>query len=174
MSGPSDATSESLVPSVMIQTSGFSACAFGEAVASGDAEFGPTPTISNAVNSFVESIYQTGVVTAFANPQSIVAIELVMPLIVIQYKSTEIGDVPTSPYFATVFMSPVEAQTLLALRTSNTAECHAVWMVPAGETVLVGTVAPQVDNPGFWAHATGEGEQIYYPNFQEVQLERVA
>jgi RHS repeat-associated protein len=66
----------------------------------------------------------------------------------------------TSPYFTDKVYSPEEAQSALALPTTNTATHVYMYEIPPGQPYIEGGVKQQTGKR-FWPHATGGGRQIY-------------
>ena len=80
----------------------------------------------------------------------------------ILYRHIGRGQAQMSYWFSRTMKSPTNAQRLLALPNYNTAEYVVRVRVSRGTPFIEGRVASQAGRPGFWNHAHGGGNQLYF------------
>lgn len=112
--------------------------------------------------SIVPEKYRDRVRSAFQDEQ---AEEIILAEDLTVYQHIAEGYEGTSPYFSPiVYKRQGNARRFLALPNKNTAKQVWEYTIPAGTTILQGSVAPQVGVPGFGPYAVGGGQQIYLSN----------
>ncbi len=96
--------------------------------------------------------------------------ELTEDVTVYRYWGRGSGETGSPWYSFDSSMSPVEAQSSLALPISNTATEVSTFVIPKGTTIVIGKAASQVATPKFGPYAIGGGIQIYLPDPSVAQL----
>lgn len=91
-------------------------------------------------------------------------------IIIYRYFGGGSGATNSRWFTSELFKNADEARALLALPDANTAQDVALFRVPAGTTILRGTAADKLDEPGFGEYARGGGEQIYILDLSHVEL----